>query len=90
VTIRVDQAIDEVHYFHVELDTHDVILAGGAPSESFVDDNSRGAFHNAAEYKPRVPALPAAVYCAPRFEHGWIVASVQARLARLAGILRAA
>jgi len=90
VTIRIDPNMDEVHYFHIELDSHDVILAEGAPSESFVDDNSRGAFHNAAEYKPRVPAPPAAIYCAPRHEHGWLVESVHARLARLAGIQRAA
>src|SRR5207245_9141655 len=33
------EAVDEVAYFHLELETHDVILAEGAPSETFVDDN---------------------------------------------------
>ncbi len=43
-------AVDEVDYFHLELDSHDLILAEGAWAESFVDDDSRGMFHNAAEY----------------------------------------
>ena len=41
--------VDELEYFHIELDTHGVILAEGAPSETFLDDNSRGMFHNAHE-----------------------------------------
>ncbi len=36
-----------VAYVHVELDDHDVILAEGAASESFVDDRSRAMFDNA-------------------------------------------
>ena len=40
----------EVEYFHVELDSHDVIIAEGAFSETFIDDDSRGMFHNAQEY----------------------------------------
>ncbi|MCX7377439.1 MAG: Hint domain-containing protein [Alphaproteobacteria bacterium] len=37
-----------VSYFHVELDSHDAILAEGAWAESFVDCDSRGMFINAA------------------------------------------
>jgi len=44
------EEIDQVEYFHIELDTHDVILAEGALSETFVDDGSRGMFINAAEF----------------------------------------
>ena len=67
-----DTACTEVEYFHIELDSHDVVLAEDTPSETFVDDNSRGMFHNQAEYRmlygdlPRMPA----VYCAPRIEDG--------------------
>jgi autotransporter passenger strand-loop-strand repeat protein len=43
------ETVDQVDYFHLELETHDIILAEGAPSETFVDDDSRGMFHNAAE-----------------------------------------
>lgn len=38
VTILQAQAMDEVSYFHIELDSHDVLLAEGAPSESFIDN----------------------------------------------------
>jgi hypothetical protein len=41
------ERIDKIEYFHIELDSHDVILAEGALSESFIDDDSRGMFHNA-------------------------------------------
>src|SRR5207249_2356420 len=51
---RVDQ-IEKVEYFHIELDSHDLILAEGALSETFVDDDSRGMFHNAAEFSLLYP-----------------------------------
>ncbi len=44
VTITQAAAVESVHYFHIELERHDVLLAEGAPSESFVDDDSRGMF----------------------------------------------
>lgn len=74
---------ERIDYVHVELDTHDVILAEGAPSETFVDDESRGMFHNAAEYASMYPdaVRVAARYCAPRVEEGAILESVRARLA---------
>lgn len=37
---------DEVHYFHVELDAHDVLLAEGLPCESFLDTGNRSDFEN--------------------------------------------
>jgi fibronectin-binding autotransporter adhesin len=45
-----------VDYYHLELDTHDIILAERAPSESFVDDDNRGMFHNAHETGERQSA----------------------------------
>jgi hypothetical protein len=39
---------DEVTYWHVELDRHDILLAEGLPAESFLDVGNRGAFDNAA------------------------------------------
>ena len=75
--MQIEQA-DEIHYFHIELDSHDVLLAEGAASESFVDDHSRGMFHNA-------PVIPAVVgtarYCAPRIEDGPELARIRALLA---------
>jgi hypothetical protein len=37
---------DEVEYWHVELDAHDVILSENLPSESYLDCGNRGAFAN--------------------------------------------
>ncbi len=64
--------IAEIDYRHLELDTHDVILAEGAASESFVDDGSRGAFHNAYEFAALYPDLArvAQDFCAERVEDG--------------------
>ena len=77
------EAVDQVEYFHLELETHDVILAEGAASETFVDDDSRGMFHNAAEYRllyPDAPRVPAR-FCAPRVEEGDVLEAVRRRLA---------
>jgi len=84
--------VDQVEYFHVELDTHDVIIAEGALSESFIDDDSRGMFHNAHEHDmlyPEQRAAPAR-YCAPRLDEGYEVEAVRQRLALRAGLLRPA
>src|SRR5215469_4289738 len=42
--VQPGEAEEEVEYFHIELDTHDVIIAEGALSESFIDDDSRDTF----------------------------------------------
>ncbi len=34
-------------YYHVELDTHDILLAEGLPAESYLDTGNRGLFENA-------------------------------------------
>ena len=86
-TITQERVRDRVDYFHIELDSHDVILAEGAPSESFLDDDSRGLFHNAAEYAalyPNVASEPA--FCAPRVECGLELETIRRRLAKVAGL----
>ncbi len=75
--------LDEVHYFHLELDTHDIIFAEGAAAESFVDDDSRGIFHNVADFHARYPdvlCVPAS-FCAPRVEDGFELDAIRRRLA---------
>ncbi|WP_138473353.1 Hint domain-containing protein [Poseidonocella sp. HB161398] len=52
-TITVEPAAglpDRVTYYHVETDGHEVILANGAPAETFIDYRGRRAFDNFAEY----------------------------------------
>src|SRR5262249_55327103 len=55
VSIVQAEHVDKVEYIHVELDSHDVIVAEGALSETFIDDDSRGVFHNAHEYDSLYP-----------------------------------
>jgi autotransporter passenger strand-loop-strand repeat protein len=94
VSIVQVERLDKVEYFHIELDTHDVIIAEGAPSETFIDDDSRRMFHNAHEYHAMYPdyarAAPAvaARYCAPRVEDGYEVEAVRRRIAQRAGLWR--
>ena len=79
---------DRVDYFHVELEEHDVILAEGAPSETFVDDDSRNMFNNAAEYALLFPGPhPSQGYCAPRVESGFAVEAIRGKLAVFATVV---
>jgi hypothetical protein len=89
--VQVEQ-VDTLEYFHIELDSHDVIIAEGALSETFIDDDSRGMFHNARDYDTLyVDDRPApAQYCAPRLNEGYAVEAVRRRLALRAGLLHAA
>ncbi|EPX75593.1 Hint domain-containing protein [Salipiger mucosus] len=50
VRVPFDQQPEVVTYFHVETDEHDVILANGAPAETYVDYVQRRAFDNYREY----------------------------------------
>jgi hypothetical protein len=80
--------VDSVEYFHIELETHDVIIAEGAWSETFVDDDSRGMFHNAHEFAERYGVAVAAPvhYCAPRCDGGHQLEAVRHSLAMRAGL----
>ena len=81
------ERVEEVEYFHIELDSHDVIIAEGALSESFIDDDSRSMFHNGHEYRALYPeAAPGlAQYCAQRHEDGYEVEAARRRIALRAG-----
>ncbi|HXO00635.1 MAG TPA: Hint domain-containing protein, partial [Stellaceae bacterium] len=43
-SIRWDDRAQEVSVYHIELDTHDILLANGAPAESYRDDGNRWLF----------------------------------------------
>jgi hypothetical protein len=78
----------EVAYIHIELAHHDAILAEGAPSESFVDDDSRMMFFNAHEYASLYPdavRVPAR-FCARRVVDGYDLEAIRHRLAVRAGL----
>ncbi len=83
ISIVQAEAMEEVQYFHLELERHAVIFAEDAASESFVDDDSRGMFNNAYEFRALYPAEPhgaEAEYCAPRVEDGYELEAVRRRL----------
>jgi collagen type I/II/III/V/XI/XXIV/XXVII alpha len=72
---------EEVSYIHIEFDTHDVIFAEGALSESFADDDSRQMFDNYADYvRAHGFAVERAQFCAPRVEEGDALEAVRHRL----------
>jgi hypothetical protein len=88
VSIVQAERLDKVEYFHVELETHDVIIAEGAFSETYLDDDNRAMFHNARDYDALYPAAAAAApYCAPRLEDGYEVERVRQRLVLRASLL---
>ena len=82
VSILRQTNVQQVEYVHLEFDTHDVVIAEGAPSESFVDDDSRQMFHNAAEYRALYPdaAFTEACYFAPRLSHGYELEAIRTRI----------
>jgi Hint domain len=73
-----------IEYFHIELDSHDVLIAEGALAETYSEDGNRLLFHNATEYRMLYPdddAQPAR-YCAPRLAEGELVERVRTQIAR--------
>jgi len=87
VSVVQAESVESIEYVHIELETHDVIIAEGALAESFIDDDSRFLFHNAPEYRLLYPdnAKEAAQYCAPRQQEGYEVEAVRRRIAMRAG-----
>jgi hypothetical protein len=88
VSIVQAERVDSVEYIHIELETHDVIIAEGALAESFIDDDSRLMFHNAQEYRVLYPAAAKEVgrYYAPRLHDGYDVEAARQRIAQRAGL----
>jgi hypothetical protein len=78
--------VSEVAYLHVELPTHDVLLAEGLPTESYLDTGDRATFGDG-----RVRLLPdraadlwESLGCAPLVVTGPRLAAVQRRIAERA------
>ncbi len=75
-TIAWDDRAQEVELYHVELQSHDVLVANGAPAESYRDDGNRWLFHNANSGWDLPPQPP----CAPVLTGGPVVDAVWQRL----------
>jgi hypothetical protein len=81
-TILQPEITGNITYYHIELDNHDVLLAEGAPAETYVNDDNRLMFHNADTYAALYPgAEPPARYCAERLLDGPKLASIRSSLA---------
>lgn len=63
--VRAEQTADFT-YYHVELDSHDLLVSEGIASESYLCTMDRNMFHNARAYEERfgadpMPAMPMAL-----------------------------
>lgn len=81
-----------VEYLHVELERHGVIMAEGAPTESYVEFGNRAKFQNAAEFWALYPDAggpdadgAAGTFCAPLVEYGPLLEAARMRIALRAG-----
>jgi hypothetical protein len=69
----VQEEVETIRYFHVELDAHDVLLAEGLACESYLDDGNRAIFANggqAVELHGRLDPKSWENACAPWVEAG--------------------
>ena len=69
-----------IEYFHVELPSHDVILAEGAAAESWLDTGNRNMFANVLEYQPRDSDDVQGEPCAPIVTEGPQLVAVRSQL----------
>ncbi len=89
VSVVQADSVERVEYFHVELETHDVIIAEGALSETYIDIDNRLMFNNAHEYRLLYPdAAPVALpYCPPRCEEGYAIEAARRIIGLRAGLI---
>ncbi len=79
----VQETWEKVTYWHVELDSHDILLAEGLPAESYLDCGNRAAFANGAvaiELFPDFAPKRAEETCAPIEKTGPRVARAKTAL----------
>jgi len=67
---QVTQWEGDIEYFHIETQNHEIILAEGAPAETFMDNVSRACFNNYSEYQALYPDAPEMIELdIPRVSH---------------------
>ena len=72
-----------VHYFHIELSTHDVLLAEGLAVESYLDTGNRMAFEDGGTFLQLHPDFSARSWsdaCAPLVQSGRRITALRRRL----------
>jgi hypothetical protein len=84
IAIVQDMEATSIRYYHVELEAHGILLAEGAPAESFLDTGHRGIFENANAPLILHPDLMQlrreAESIAPLCHDGEILSAIRARL----------
>ena len=80
-----DDRAQEVEFYHIELDTHDVLIANGTPAESYRGDGNRWLFQNANSGWNVPPQEP----CAPLLTSGPVVDAIWRRLLERTGLCHA-
>jgi hypothetical protein len=94
-TLR-QEPVASVRYFHLELESHDVILAEGLPVETYLDTDNRHHFANGGAYVALHPNFSpttrsfATHACAPLVTQGPALRAMRARLLARAETLGAA
>lgn len=92
-SITVERGVAEVTWFHVELESHDVLLAEGAAAESWLDCDNRSWFENAPVAQLAVhgsltasgTGWDASRACAPLVHSGAELAAIREAIAARAG-----
>src|SRR6202035_1470857 len=82
-SISVNEECRSITYYHVELDSHDILLAEGLPAESYLDTGNRAAFINGAEQLQLHPELDPNHWtdtCAPLILEGPKLADAKRKL----------
>jgi hypothetical protein len=86
--------VDEATYYHIELPQHDVVLAEGLPTESYLETGDRANFANGGSVARLHPDLTAraweALGCAPLVVSGPELMAARAMLGDLATLATAA
>jgi hypothetical protein len=85
VTVRSDEAVAHPLYFHVELETHDILWADGLPVESLIPRGDLSAFENGGGLVQLHPDCHSLAWeaegCAPLVVTGPRLDAARARLA---------
>jgi hypothetical protein len=86
-TITQLACVDEVTYFHIELETHEVIFAENCPAETFMGEVFRRQFQNAESFSELYPGAQAPeIFSVPALTHGFQLGAILSRLRARAGI----
>lgn len=92
-TTITQEQVEEVTYWHIELDSHDILIANGQPAESYLDMGNRAFFSESGvvDLAVQPDADPAsrthADFCRPFHDSGAVVDAVRAQLRRRAEAL---